>query len=454
MILLSTAIFVLILLFVALLVAGDAAVIYYLLIAYMPVNTLLPEGLPYREAQALLRFAAGAGTVLFCVLRRVPLRRIFLGDPLSRLLLVWLGAMFLSLVISGHYSLWAERSILRMASYVAVYFVYRTFRWNAARFRHASWVLSTMIFACALFALVQVASDSYTPLFDFLHNAPPYAEWLGRPPSFLNSGTNAFGGFMGLLLPFEISLLYLAPHRSAARLFHWAVIIAGFASVILSGSRGAALSVTGSCLLAVLCFSRERRTRIVAVAATAVGLPTLVLLAGVISPRLTHVDEQESVATRYLLWAEAGQMFLSHPVTGIGVGNFRESYDPEAVAEDPGKVDVHNLYLQLLTETGVIGFASFVVLSGHIFRRAARNLKQFPAHSVAYAVSYAALAGMLSVLIHGMVDFFFIGSTEFGAAFGTLLAIFAAIDHEDWAAMPAAPPHTIPNHLGGAIVLT
>jgi O-antigen ligase len=433
MTLLGTVLFVLILLFAALLVAGNASVIYYLLIAYMPINTLLPEGLPYREAQALLRFAAFAGTILYCVLRRIPLRSVFLGDRLSRLLLIWLGVMFLSLVVSGHYSPWAERSIVRMASYIAVYFVFRAWKFGPEKFHHVCWVLSGTVFACALFAIVQVVCDGYTPLFDWLHNAPPYAEWMGRPPSFLNSGTNAFGGFMGLLLPFEIALLHLSSRRSAARVFHLAVIALSFVSVILSGSRGAALSITASSLLAVLCFSRQNRTRIVAIATTAIVLPTIILVAGLISPRLTHVDQEESVATRYLLWAEAGQMFLSHPVTGIGLGNFRESYDPAAVEEDPGKVDVHNLYLQFLTETGIIGLVVFASIAVHVIRRGAKNLKRVPADSIVYAISYAAIAAMLSVLIHGMVDFFFIGSTEFGAAFATLLALFATLDHQHWA---------------------
>lgn len=455
MTLLSTTIFALILVFTTLLVATNASVIFLLLLAYMPINTLLPEGLPYREAQALLRFAAFAGTILYCILRRRPLRIMLFGDPLSRLLLLWLAVIFLSLTLSEHYSLWAERSIIRMASYVALYFVFRIWLSSRDQFRHSSRVLSITIFLCAIFAIVQVICDGYTPLFNFVHNAPPYAEWLGRPPSFLNSGTNAFGGFMGLLIPFEIALFRLSPVRSAARFFHCTVIALSLVSVLLSGSRGAAISTAASCVLAVLCFSREKHTRIFAVIGTVIALPTAVLVAGVLSPRLTHIDEQESVATRYLLWAEAGQMFVAHPVTGIGLGNFRETYDPAVVEEDPGKVDVHNLYLQLLTETGIVGLIVFLVLAGHVLRRASRNLKQFPATCVAYAVSYAAMAAMLSVLIHGMVDFFFIGSTEFGAAFATILAMFAATDRSQWAVIPVRTLHTIEQtHLGGAVALT
>src|SRR4051812_30311466 len=117
---LDTALFGLILLFTTLLVAANASAIFYLLLLYMPINTLLPEGLAYREAQALLRFAAFGGTLIFCVLRRRSLRVLLLDDALSRLLILWLGAMVLSLVLSQHYSVWAQRSIIRMASYIAL----------------------------------------------------------------------------------------------------------------------------------------------------------------------------------------------------------------------------------------------------------------------------------------------------------------------------------------------
>jgi hypothetical protein len=39
------------------------------------------------------------------------------------------------------------------------------------------------------------------------------------------------------------------------------------------------------------------------------------------------------------------------------------------------------------------------------------------------------LAALLSVLVHGFVDFLFIGSTEFGSAFVILLALSQRAEH-------------------------
>lgn len=430
---LFSLIFALILLLTILLVASNSSVIFYLLLADVPINTLLPEGLPYRDFEALLRFAAFAGTVIFCISRRQQLRKVLLGDTLSRLLLIWLATMLLSVILSGDYTPWAERSILRMASYIALYFTFRVWLRSRMQLTRAWRVISAIILLSSLFAIVQVIHGGYTPIYSIIHNDPPYGNWLGRPPSFISTGANAFGGFMALLIPFEVAFLTLRSANSAARLFHWIVIVLGTVAVILSGCRGAAISVAVSFILAIFYFARRKRTRILVTCGLVVILPILTVVADVLSPRLTEINEQESVGERLLIWAQAWELFVEHPVTGIGLGNFRESYDPVAIAEDPGKVDAHNLYLQFLTETGIVGFAVFLFLAGHILRRNLRNLKRFPLESVGYASSYAALAAMLSVLIHGMVDFFFIGSTEFGAAFAIVLALSAAVDHQNWA---------------------
>jgi len=73
------------------------------------------------------------------------------------------------------------------------------------------------------------------------------------------------------------------------------------------------------------------------------------------------------------LWTVAWRMSEEHPVTGVGVNNFR-SQSSQYVLE-PGSIDeaglivgrphvVHNVYLQLLAETGIVGLGLFVVVIG------------------------------------------------------------------------------------------
>ena len=72
---------------------------------------------------------------------------------------------------------------------------------------------------------------------------------------------------------------------------------------------------------------------------------------------------------RTRLWGIAWNLFRENPILGIGWGGFAQ-FVPTTLQS--GHVDiftvknVHNCYLQLLCETGIVGFIVFVVLVGYI----------------------------------------------------------------------------------------
>ncbi len=59
-------------------------------------------------------------------------------------------------------------------------------------------------------------------------------------------------------------------------------------------------------------------------------------------------------------WPEYWEAFTAHPVRGIGLGTGWET---------PGLQEPHNLVLQLLGETGLVGLAGFAVLAGVLLNR-------------------------------------------------------------------------------------
>jgi len=62
---------------------------------------------------------------------------------------------------------------------------------------------------------------------------------------------------------------------------------------------------------------------------------------------------------RFMLWSLAVQSFLKHPILGIGWEMFKPSVSVLYMASDR-LFDVHNVYIQLLCEVGVIGFALYM----------------------------------------------------------------------------------------------
>src|SRR5262249_33742002 len=109
------------------------------------------------------------------------------------------------------------------------------------------------------------------------------------------------------------------------------------------------------------------------------------------------------------LWTVAWHVFTSHPLFGIGVGNFTVVEAKYTLR--PGSISriqyltsvphlVHNTYLQLLAESGIIGLAGFLIVVFVSLRAAWRAVKRFEAIGQArYAdLTRAVMMGTIGML--------------------------------------------------------
>jgi O-antigen ligase len=125
--------------------------------------------------------------------------------------------------------------------------------------------------------------------------------------------------------------------------------------------------------------------------ALALGLGGAGLLPAVLADRLASI-------TRYLTFFDAGavaitpqnfavvermaqmqagwRMFLAHPLTGVGPGNYTPAYPSFAVGGwYASRGHAHNYYIHLLAETGAIGALAYVALLVGIIRQAIATLR-------------------------------------------------------------------------------
>jgi O-antigen ligase len=65
-----------------------------------------------------------------------------------------------------------------------------------------------------------------------------------------------------------------------------------------------------------------------------------------------------SVQERLRLWQEAGSIFAEHPVVGVGLGSYPLFVKPTASPREP--IYVHNLYLDIVVELGIVGLVAFL----------------------------------------------------------------------------------------------
>ena len=121
-----------------------------------------------------------------------------------------------------------------------------------------------------------------------------------------------------------------------------------------------------------------------------------------------------SVDLRLSAQRVALEMFADHPFLGVGASNYPPLYQEYArrlgVSSVAGEFFPHNLYLEILAETGAIGLLAFLpVAFGPLLgliraRRAAppHASEDHDWHELAYGIELALVAYLLaSLLLHG-----------------------------------------------------
>lgn len=84
----------------------------------------------------------------------------------------------------------------------------------------------------------------------------------------------------------------------------------------------------------------------------------------------------DTVGYRYYLWKAGWAMWLDHPITGVGIGQFGRYLGSYWVSSQPiTGATPHNTYIQVLSETGIIGLIIFIFLIGSVFNNFWRNIQ-------------------------------------------------------------------------------
>jgi O-antigen ligase len=148
------------------------------------------------------------------------------------------------------------------------------------------------------------------------------------------------------------------------RIAYWAFIPVTGVSVLLTGSRSGAISLAVAVLVLLFFVAkvgwRARIAALLAVAALAVILPQVVPEALV--RRVTEGTESAGFRARVELWQQGLDAVQKVPFTGIGAA---ASSDDNAFG-----IVLHNSFISVLVETGVIGFVLFMGILAAVIRAA------------------------------------------------------------------------------------
>ncbi len=281
---------------------------------------------------------------------------------------------------------------------------------------------------------------------------------------------NPFGGFIGLTLPIAIALALYSlttwlsrwrkddqnktredqqrPHGGTATYVQ--VVLSGMlaltlaAALVMSWSRGAWLGFGAAALVLAAAWPRRRIVSFTLIGAvialTVVGLNAHLLPAS-IATRLTDftsevttnfdvrgVDittENYAVIERLAHWQTAEEMARYHLLLGVGLGNYEPVYPGYALINWPIPLGhAHNIYLNMLAETGIIGFLAYIGLWCAVFAVTWRVTRS--ADGWRRAIAIGLLGAWTHLTVHHLVDNLYVANIHLhiGALLGVLAILY------------------------------
>jgi O-antigen ligase len=262
------------------------------------------------------------------------------------------------------------------------------------------WVAIAFVVGAALSVLGGIADGGLTA-----------AQTVGDTATSRFAGAGGDPNYLAAMIVPAIALAGgLAVRASApARLALALAVVLMAIGLAATQSRGGivALAVT---LLAALVMLRGRRMLVLGLVALTIGGAAVFFVSNPAAwQRIHDVQDQGSGSGRTDIWRIAWQIVEQHPVAGVGLAEFPR-VSPQ-FAREPGSLEfvglivdehivVHNVYLQLWAETGIVGLALFLLAAwlalGAMHRAAAQfDVLGDPAMA---ALSRALLLALIGVL--------------------------------------------------------
>jgi O-antigen ligase len=301
------------------------------------------------------------------------------------------------------------------------------------------------------------------------------SDWLGQgignDAYTIDRPTARFFDFFAIdaaiMMPVATAALLNLAMRTSVRLVLGLVLLIAYVLVVISGIRAALLAVTLVTFIQLLPLIWKYKRQ-------ALLLVTVLVIAGSIffAPRIDKLTERYSTIfsastyqsqeqgyssfyERRSIWKGALDMIKERPLLGYGLG-WQKFYDvahnegfferwqqsdkliDRTVANyfkplEKGQANPHNVWVQILFETGILGLLAYISMLTILLYRAFKSLKRASQSAVTRCFGSGALAYMLSYLMINMMNGLWLGA---GATLA-LLIVSEILRNKDEARLPA-----------------
>ncbi len=246
------------------------------------------------------------------------------------------------------------------------------------------------------------------------------AGWIGSRVKGTWMSSNDFSWYLTFVMPVSFGLLF-SSIKGRYKLLCIVAFVLGGGALIWTRSRGGWLSFAFSLVFVMFMMLMKMKGKQKIMRVFLAFFVTFLLVSPLYPKLYTKVysrvfgNDRGSAESRLPQFKMAIDMMLDNPVTGVGLNNYTEvmkDYDiTEEGIETITRFPVHNIYLHVGAELGVVGLLAFVTFLMVIFLEGFRQAIVGDSYSSYLVVGM--LGGVVAFLLHGVVDTASLGNKLF-----------------------------------------
>jgi O-antigen ligase len=176
----------------------------------------------------------------------------------------------------------------------------------------------------------------------------------------------------------------------------------GLGATFLSLSRGGYFALALIALILAI-VNRYRWVLLPAVVVVGAAMSRVPAIASRLAHEFSLSDPNNTFVSRVNLWEATLRMLRDHPILGSGMFGFARGIQPyRGGVYEENLIYPHNIVLNMWTETGLLGLASFLWLFVQAFRVSWTGWTSGP---MAWrAIQLGIVLAMVAIIVHGLVD--------------------------------------------------
>lgn len=306
------------------------------------------------------------------------------------------------------------RKMARLSSYFILYLIILDLSKNR---KNIKWLTSSIFIA--------MIGPMFIGIFEAIYNVPAadfdILPQKGYVHGFMSK--NAFGFFTAFMIIFS-TCFYINIKKFQKRLLLFITIMILTALLLLSLTRAAWLGVAAGIFVLLLLVKRGKGYFIIIIALSLM----LYLFYPIIKNAVLDIILEKSGETtswtvrKDLIWPATWKAFLKSPVYGHGLGSDTDVIEPVKVVQGYFTYSPHNDYLNMLVETGLIGFGLYIWLIYSLLMPLLKGLKDWAKDELTLSLCLAGISVLAAYLVGGIFEHL-LQSPGPGGYFFTIIAI-------------------------------